>query len=60
LSPIGGDNRSRLTASQVKSEVLESDLQLYAIGTFDDGPGADRPPLGAHHDEADADIRQVL
>jgi VWFA-related protein len=31
----GGDNRSRLTASQVKSEVLESDMQLYAIGIFD-------------------------
>ena len=32
----GGDNCSRLTARQVKTEVLESDMQTYAIGIFDD------------------------
>jgi Ca-activated chloride channel homolog len=31
----GGDNHSRLSRSQVRSEVLESDLQMYAIGIFD-------------------------
>jgi Ca-activated chloride channel homolog len=40
----GGDNRSRLTASQVKSEVLESDMQLYAIGIFDDEASRKRTP----------------
>jgi Ca-activated chloride channel family protein len=32
----GGDNCSRLTPRQVKTDVLESDLQTYAIGIFDD------------------------
>jgi VWFA-related protein len=31
----GGDNRSRFTAAQVKSAVLESDVQLYAMGIFE-------------------------
>jgi VWFA-related protein len=33
----GGDNRSRLTPRQVKADVLESDMQTYAIGIFDNG-----------------------
>ncbi len=33
----GGDNCSRFTPGQVKAEVLESDMQTYAIGIFDDG-----------------------
>lgn len=32
----GGDNRSRFTPHQVQEEVLESDMQTYAIGIFDD------------------------
>ncbi len=31
----GGDNRSRYTASEVKNAMLESDVQLYAMGIFD-------------------------
>jgi Ca-activated chloride channel family protein len=31
----GGDNRSRLTRGQIKGALLESDVQLYAIGIFD-------------------------
>jgi VWFA-related protein len=40
----GGDNRSRLTARQVKSDVLESDMQIYAIGIFDDDVAEKRMP----------------
>ena len=31
----GGDNRSRLTRGQIKGALLESDVQLYAMGIFD-------------------------
>ena len=31
----GGDNRSRFTSSEVKNDMLESDVQLYAMGVFD-------------------------
>ena len=31
----GGDNRSRFTARQVRDDVLESDMQTYAIGIFE-------------------------
>ena len=31
----GGDNRSRHTAREVKNAMLESDLQVYAMGIFD-------------------------
>ena len=40
----GGDNRSRLTPSQVKADVLESDMQLYSIGIFDDEAARKRTP----------------
>jgi Ca-activated chloride channel family protein len=31
----GGDNRSRYTAREVKNALLESDVQVYAMGIFD-------------------------
>jgi Ca-activated chloride channel family protein len=31
----GGDNRSRFTRGQIKGALLESDVQLYAMGIFD-------------------------
>ena len=31
----GGDNRSRLTRGEIKSALLESDVQMYAMGIFD-------------------------
>jgi Ca-activated chloride channel homolog len=31
----GGDNRSHTTFGQIKSELVESDVQLYAMGIFD-------------------------
>ncbi len=34
----GGDNRSRFTPRQVQEDVLESDMQTYAIGIFEPGP----------------------
>jgi Ca-activated chloride channel homolog len=40
----GGDNCSRYTPGQVKAEVLESDMQMYAIGIFDDDAARKRPP----------------
>src|SRR5207248_8193360 len=32
----GGDNRSRYTDSEIKAMVKEADVQIYAIGIFDD------------------------
>src|SRR4029078_3470191 len=31
----GGDNRSRYTFTAIQSDVLEADVQLYAMGIFD-------------------------
>jgi Ca-activated chloride channel family protein len=31
----GGDNRSRFTAHEIKNAMIESDVQLYAMGIFD-------------------------
>ena len=31
----GGDNRSRLTRGEIKSALLESEIQVYAMGIFD-------------------------
>ena len=31
----GGDNRSRYTEGEVRSEVRESDVEIYSIGIFD-------------------------
>ena len=33
----GGDNRSRYTASEIKTAMLELDVQVYAMGIFDQG-----------------------
>jgi len=33
----GGDNRSRFTAHEIKNAMLESDVQLFAMGIFDSG-----------------------
>jgi Ca-activated chloride channel homolog len=35
----GGDNRSRYTDSEIKNLVKEADVQIYAIGIFDDVRG---------------------
>jgi Ca-activated chloride channel homolog len=43
----GGDNHSRMSRSQARSEVLESDLQMYAIGIFD-GDTRQRSPEEAN------------
>jgi Ca-activated chloride channel family protein len=32
----GGDNRSRFTASEIKNAMLETDVQLFAMGIFDE------------------------
>ncbi|HEY4361660.1 MAG TPA: VWA domain-containing protein [Bryobacteraceae bacterium] len=37
----GGDNRSRYTGAEIRNAMLESDVQLYAMGIFD-------PPGDAH------------
>jgi len=39
----GGDNHSRLSRAQARADVIESDVQLYAIGIFDTGAGRNRP-----------------
>jgi VWFA-related protein len=39
----GGDNRSRHTAREIKSAMLESDLQVYAMGIFDPDESSKRP-----------------
>ena len=40
----GGDNRSRHTFTAVKGDMLEADVQLYAMGIFDaDGPDKGSP-----------------
>jgi Ca-activated chloride channel homolog len=33
----GGDNRSRYTGTEIRNAMLESDVQLYAMGIFDQG-----------------------
>ena len=40
----GGDNRSRYTLSEVKGRLEESDVQLYAIGIYEDGRRRNRTP----------------
>ncbi len=39
----GGDNRSRYTAREIKNDMLESDVQVYAMGIFDGGDSSKRP-----------------
>jgi Ca-activated chloride channel family protein len=38
----GGDNSSRYTESEVKNLVREADVQIYAIGIYEDGPNRGR------------------
>jgi VWFA-related protein len=41
----GGDNCSRYSVGQIKNALLESDVQVYAMGIFDfDDSGKKRPP----------------
>jgi|SRR5579872_4655496 len=49
----GGDNRSRRTFTAIKGDVLEADVQLYAMGIFDPG-GA------SHNSREEAEGPQLL
>ncbi len=40
----GGDNRSRYTSSEIKNTLLESDVQVYAMGIFDPDESRKRTP----------------
>jgi VWFA-related protein len=40
----GGDNRSRYTAHEIKNAMLESDVQVYAMGIFEHGDPRKRTP----------------
>ncbi len=42
----GGDNRSRYTENEIKSMVREADVQIYAIGFFDQSPRSDEERFG--------------
>lgn len=42
----GGDNRSRYTENEIKSMVREADVQIYAIGLFDQSPRSDEERFG--------------
>lgn len=42
----GGDNRSRYTENEIKSMVKEADVQIYAIGLFDQNPRSDEERSG--------------
>jgi Ca-activated chloride channel family protein len=42
----GGDNRSRYTENEIKSMVREADVQIYAIGIFDQSPHSDEERYG--------------
>jgi Ca-activated chloride channel family protein len=41
----GGDNRSRHTAPEIKNAMVESDVQLYAMGIFDRNADTHKRPL---------------
>jgi len=49
----GGDNRSRHTFTAIKSDVLEADVQLYAMGIFD-------PEGASRNSREEAEGPQVL
>jgi Ca-activated chloride channel family protein len=42
----GGDNRSRYTENEIKSMVKEADVQIFAIGLFDQNPRSDEERYG--------------
>ena len=39
----GGDNRSRYTRGEIKNALLETDVQIYAMGIFDPEPSRKQP-----------------
>jgi len=49
----GGDNRSRHTFTAIKGDVLEADVQLYAMGIFD-------PEGASHNSREEAEGPQLL
>jgi len=44
----GGDNRSRLTRGEIKAALVESDVQMYAMGIFDRDDAAKHTPEEAN------------
>jgi len=44
----GGDNRSRYTPSEIKNALLESDVQVFAMGIFDPDDSPKRTPEEAN------------
>jgi VWFA-related protein len=40
----GGDNNSRYTEAEIKNLVREADVQIYAIGIYEEGPARSRSP----------------
>ena len=42
----GGDNNSRYTENEIKSMVEESEVQMFAIGIFDDAPRTEEERAG--------------
>jgi len=40
----GGDNNSRYTEAEIKNLVREADVQIYAIGIYEEGPARTRTP----------------
>src|SRR5579864_5380757 len=44
----GGDNRSRLTRREIKGALIESDVQMYAVGLFDRDGAAKHTPEEAN------------
>ena len=40
----GGDNNSRYTEAEIKNLVREADVQIYAIGIYEEGPARARTP----------------
>lgn len=42
----GGDNRSRYTENEIRSIVREADVQIYAIGIFDQFPATPEERMG--------------
>jgi len=40
----GGDNNSRYTEAEIKNLVKEADVQIYAIGIYEEGPARARTP----------------
>lgn len=44
----GGDNRSRYTDNEIKSLVKEADVEIYAIGLFDNSPATSEERYGPY------------